>query len=131
MASLYRCPIGRIKMALRMPAFCSRFLVGSMFALQSVSAPAEIVPTERLLEPAGVEAQREQLEDILKRDEARERLKALGIEPELAQKRVKAMTAEEVRMVSERINSLPAGGDLSVRDLLIIILVVLLIALIV
>jgi hypothetical protein len=118
-------------MALRMPALCSRFLVGSMFALQSVAGQAEIVSTERLLEPAGVEAQREQLKGVLDRDEAREKLKALGVEPELAKKRVDAMTAEEVRMVSERISTLPAGGDLSVRDLLLIILVVLLIALIV
>ncbi|GIX28555.1 MAG: hypothetical protein KatS3mg123_2436 [Burkholderiales bacterium] len=118
-------------MALRVPAFCSRFLAGSMFALQSVAGQAEIVSTERLLDPAGVEVQREQLKGVLDRDEAREKLKALGVEPELAKKRVDAMTAEEVRMVSERINTLPAGGDLSVRDLLIIILVVLLVALIV
>ncbi len=118
-------------MGLRMPAFCSRFLVGSMFALQSLTGQAEIVSTEQLLAPAGVETQREQLKSLLDRDEARERLKALGVEPELAKKRMEAMTAEEVRMVSERINTLPAGGDLSVRDLLIIILVVLLIALIV
>jgi len=56
-----------------------------------------------------------------------DRLKALGVAPELAKKRVGSMTDEEVLVVAGRIDTLPAGGAVDRTDLILILLLVLLI----
>jgi hypothetical protein len=60
-----------------------------------------------------------------------DRLKELGVAPELARKRVNAMTDEEVLVVAGRIDTLPAGGALDKADWVIILLIVLLVLIIV
>ena len=74
---------------------------------------------------------RERVQAFLDREGVEDRLKALGVAPELARKRVNAMTDEEVLVVAGRIDTLPAGGALDKTDWVIILLIVLLVIIIV
>ena len=90
-----------------------------------VCAPvsADIVSTEEILSPSD----REGVRAFLEREGVEDRLKALGVAPELAKKRVGSMTDEEVLVVAGRIDTLPAGGAIDRTDLILILLLVLLI----
>lgn len=94
-------------------------------ALAFVSAPvsADIVSTQEVLQPSD----REKVRAFLEREGVEERLKALGIAPELARKRVAAMTDEEILTVAGRIDAVPAGGALDKTDWILILLIFILV----
>lgn len=100
-------------------------VVLAAIAIAFVSAPvsADIVSTEDVLH----RSDRERVRAFLEREGVEDGLKALGVAPELARKRVGAMTDEEVLVVAGRIDTLPAGGAIDRTDLILILLLVLLI----
>ena len=98
-------------------------LAAFAFALVSVPASADIVSTDQVL--AG--SDREKVRAFLEREGVEERLKALGVAPELARKRVDAMTDEEVLLVAGRIDTLAAGGALDKTDWILILLITILV----
>jgi hypothetical protein len=55
----------------------------------------------------------------------------MGIAPQEAAERVDAMTEAEVRSLAGRLDALPAGAQVSDRNLLLLILLILLIVIIV
>lgn len=88
-------------------------------------AVAAIVTTEQLVTAKQIDVKREQVRDWLARDEVRDLLVSRGVNPEQAKARVNSMTDQEVVMVSNKIDELPAGGD--VVGLLLLIFLVLVI----
>lgn len=98
-------------------------LAAIAFAFVSAPVSADIVSTDQVL--AG--SDREKVRAFLEREGVEDRLKALGVVPELARKRVDAMTDEEIRVVAGRIDTLPAGGALDKTDWILIFLVVILV----
>lgn len=98
-------------------------LAAVAFALVSGPVSAEIVSTEQVL----TQSDRERVRTFLNREGVEDRLKALGVAPELARKRVDAMTDEEVLVVAGRIDTLPAGGALDRTDWILILLLVILV----
>ena len=63
---------------------------------------------------------------MLERPELAQELQKMGIAPDEARARVDAMTPAEVAQVAGRLDSLPAGGAMSNRDLLLVILLIVL-----
>ena len=98
-------------------------LAAIAFAFVSAPASADIVSTDQVM--AG--SDREKVRAFLEREGVEDRLKTLGVAPELARKRVDAMTDEEIRVVAGRIDTLPAGGALDKMDWILIFLVVLIV----
>jgi len=101
-------------------------LAAIAFAFVSVPVSADIVSTDDVL----YRSNREKVQAFLDREGVENRLKALGVAPELARKRVEAMTDEEVLIVAGKIDTLPAGGALSRDDWILILLIVLLVLII-
>lgn len=95
-------------------------LAAVAFALVSVPVLADIVSTEEVLS----RSDREKVQAFMERADVEDRLKALGVAPELARKRVGAMTDEEIALIAGRIDALPAGGALDKMDWILIFLVV-------
>lgn len=93
------------------------------FAFVCVPVSAGIVSTEEVLS----RSDRERVQVFLEREGVEDRLKALGVAPELTKKRVDSMTDEEVLVVAGRIDALPAGGALDKTDWIIILLIVILV----
>lgn len=97
-------------------------------------AKAELVGTEEAaasLEPANQNADREKLRAFMQRPEVVEKLKALGVSPDEAKKRVGALSDTEVHMIAGKLDMLPAGGRLTNNDLLTIVVIILAVVLLV
>lgn len=87
-------------------------------------AQAGLVGTDEILKRAD---QREAIVQAIEREEVAAELEAAGISVENARTRVNRMTDAEVAQLHERVATLPAGGDFSgLEVLLIVILIVLL-----
>jgi hypothetical protein len=71
---------------------------------------------------------REMLVQALQRNEVAAELEDMGVSVEDARTRVMRMTDAEVARLHERVATLPAGGDLSMVELLLILILVVLIA---
>jgi hypothetical protein len=100
------------------------------FALQSLPAQAVLIGAEAAV-PDPVQQDREKVQQFLDRATVQDRLKAMGVDGLNAQRRVDAMTHEEVHALAQRIDILAAGGALSDRDLILLVLIVLLVAVVI
>lgn len=102
------------------------FLVGSLLASSlSVPASAAMITTADILSADTGQQQRAYVQELLARDEVRDQLVTMGVNPDDAAQRVKVMTDQEVQTMVSQLESLPAGGD--AIGLLALVLVVLLI----
>lgn len=72
------------------------------------SARAGIIGTETLL---NAERNRATVETFMAREDVRQQLTLLGVDPAQASLRASNLTDAEVQSLAERIDSLPAGGD--------------------
>lgn len=79
---------------------------------------AGMVTTETVIKQQSAEAtasaqsetSRERIRDLLARDDVRDEMIALGIDPAEAEARLNALTDEEVAEIAGRLDELPAGG---------------------
>jgi hypothetical protein len=109
----------------------SRRLIAMLVVAMSVQAPlarAQIVTTAEMTAPDTAEQDRAKVRDFLERANVKERLQAMGVSGVLAEDRVAALSEDEVHTLAQRIDTLPAGGNLSNTDLIIILLVAILVA---
>lgn len=92
---------------------------------------AALLGTDQAAADKQTQQERQRVADLLTRPDVKRHLEALGVQPELAQKRVDAMTDEEVHQIAGRLDALPAGGTLNREDLLLILLITILVALVI
>jgi hypothetical protein len=83
------------------------------------SSLAGIVTTDEAR--AGIK--RDQVASFLERSEVRDRMQALGVDPDAARTRVAALSDDEVASLADQLDQLPAGGS----DVLTAVVVVFLI----
>lgn len=104
------------------------FCVLGLILAFATPAQAAMVDSDRVLRSAETGNQREAIVIALERDEVRNQLRQMGVSPAAAEQRVARLTPREVMRLQDRIDSLPAGGEISTVELLLIIILVLLIA---
>ena len=114
------------KLFLRMCAV----VLGAALCLQTSAVMAGIVTTDELAAPNQTEVEKSKIQTFMDRADVKDRLQALGVNEPSAKDRVAAMTDQEVHAMAQKIDSMPAGGTLSDRDLLLILVLVLLLLLI-
>lgn len=110
-------------------------LAVAMTVLTMLPAPvfAAMVTTDRIVEEtasARSMAEREEILDLLSRDEVRAKLQDMGVDPDEAAARVQSMSDAELAALDGPINQLAAGqgrNDSLVVVLLLVIILVLLI----
>jgi hypothetical protein len=68
---------------------------------------------------------RDRVERFISRDDVREQMVALGADPREVQERLAALTDEELRLLDENIETLPAGGILVVIGVVFVVLIIL------
>lgn len=92
-------------------------------------AQAGMVTTEQVLDAAELEQTREEIIQFLARDDVRQQLEALGVDPDEAAARAANMTDSEVMQIAGQLDQLPAGQDAlgAILGAVIIIFVVLLV----
>jgi hypothetical protein len=75
-------------------------------------AQAGLITTSQVLTGKAADPARTQVRAFLAREDVRSQLSAWGLDPAMANARVDSMTDEEVARMAQRIDRLPAGGDL-------------------
>lgn len=105
-------------------------VLGAALCLQASAVMAGIVNTDELAAPNQAVAEKAKVQAFIDRADVKDRLQALGVEGPSAKDRVAAMTDQEVHAMAQKIDSMPAGGYLGDRDLVLILLIVLLILII-
>lgn len=89
-------------------------------------AKAGIIGTETVINAEHAQQQRAQLHSLLNRDHVRSYLAARGVDPSYVQARVDSLTDAEVDTLANRLDRLPAGGDLLTIALIAFIVLVIL-----
>lgn len=94
---------------------CRRILAaacaGLLLVATTAPAQAAMVGTDQVLADTRVETQRAELIQMIERDEVRQRLEAMGVDPAHAKERVQRMTQSELAQLHGRMNEAAAGGD--------------------
>lgn len=72
-------------------------------------ANAALVSTEDAVSQQAAAADRAKLMEILQRDDVRQQMTDLGVEPDEAEARIAAMSDQEVHQLAERVGDAPAG----------------------
>ena len=95
------------------------------------AALGALVSTETILDTVHASSARDQLRQILARQDVQTALINQGVDPNEAQARVDSLTDAEVMKITDQINELPAGGEFGfvIGILLIILLVVVIVKL--
>ncbi|MDB5809440.1 MAG: hypothetical protein JWN94_1562 [Betaproteobacteria bacterium] len=87
-----------------------RVLIASMLMLQFSMVQAAMVGAEEMLTPSMVQADRSAVSSAVSRTEVASQLQLLGVDTQLAQDRVAAMTDSEVHALAGNIDAVPAGA---------------------
>ncbi|MDH3702125.1 MAG: PA2779 family protein [Alphaproteobacteria bacterium] len=98
-------------------------------------AEAGMVSTERVIEQNASPAQLAQAQNrarvlqFLKRDDVREQMRSLGVDPKEAMSRAEVLSDAEISKIAGKLDELPAGGNAvgAIIGALVFVLVVLLI----
>ena len=91
------------------------------------SALAAMIGTETMIDIARGQEAREDVNSMLVREDVQATLIAQGIDPQEAKARVDGLSDAEVVRLVDKIEQLPAGGDIGIISALIIILLLVLI----
>jgi hypothetical protein len=86
----------------------ARLLIVSLFFF-SFQATAGMIGTDQVA-TAGASADRAYVQGVLARGEITSALQSMGVDPKMAADRVAALTDEEVRTLSGKLQALPAGA---------------------
>jgi hypothetical protein len=98
----------------------------ALFAATLQYARADVIGTEQYLQSLDREAALTRIEGVLARDAVRGELERLGVDTELAGERVAALTDEELQLLAQELENLPAGGSaLGTLGVVFIVLLVL------
>ena len=88
------------------------------------AALAELVSTRTVIEENRMSpSPRERVDNFLQREDVRAQFRSLGVSPEEAQRRVSALSEEEIAQLDARLQELPAGKSFAGAVLGVILLV--------
>lgn len=107
----------------------SRTLMISMLSMSIwiPNAQAGLITTDQVAGTQASQQDRERVRAFFDREDVQIQLQAHGVNSSDAKARVDAMTDNEVATVAGHLDNLPAGGDLGIISLILIVFLVLLI----
>ena len=107
--------------------FICRLLAVSLIALPyAAPTQAAMICVDQAL-AAQRQAERGKLQRFLARADVQTQLAGLGVGPAAAAERANALTDDEVQQLAGRIDSLPAGAEISTAALLLVLIAILLV----
>ena len=110
--------------------FSKRLMVFIMsLSLLGMSLPtigyAGIIGTQTLIENQQSNDSQARIEEFIARDNVREQIIALGADPLEVQDRLAALTADELHLLEQEIDNMPAGGILVIIGVVFVVLIIL------
>lgn len=108
--------------------FICRFLIVSLFGSGFTinSSSATIIQNDQLVSQIQLDQKRQALSDSLLRDDVKERLLNLGVDPSDVQTRIGALTDSEVNSLQAKVDSMPAGSGALGTVVLVLLIFILL-----
>ncbi|MGB7931609.1 MAG: PA2779 family protein [Gammaproteobacteria bacterium] len=103
----------------------------TVLCVQTPLAGAAMVSTDQAIDQGVAEKDRARVQAFLDRADAREQLKALGVDDLVAKDRVAGLTDREVHALAQKLETLPAGGELNNRQIIAVVLIVILVLLLI
>lgn len=98
---------------LRKNQFIPKLLIISMLYISGLSTlNAAVISSTDLVAQQQDQVVRDNLLQTLDREDVQDALLAQGVDPALAKQRVASMTHEEVQLLSQKMEELPAGGSI-------------------
>jgi len=94
-------------------------------------AQAEIVSTDQLNTQHNSDVERGKIQAFLDRSSVSEKLLTMGVDGLITKERITALNDQELHALAEKIDSLPAGGNFSNDQLIIVVLIAILVAILV
>lgn len=82
------------------------------FAVFAPVAQAGMVGTDQIISSTQAQSDRAQLVESLSRADLADQLRSAGVDPVQLQDRVASLTDDEVAMLNEQLDELPAGGGI-------------------
>ena len=106
-----------------------RILAITVLMLPFQTGQASMIGAGQAVSGASVQVDRDVVLNFLNRSQTVEQFQALGLDAQVARDRVAAMTDDEVGALAGKINALPAGGDVGLLLVILIVVLVWIIAL--
>ena len=72
-------------------------------------AQAKMVTTDQVIEQTSLSDDRERVRDFLAREDVRQQMIRLGVDPDEAASRIDSLSDEEIQQIAGRMDELPAG----------------------
>lgn len=114
-----------MKKLLRTPVTFT-MIISMLFISIQTPAMADIVGTQELAMQVELQLQRDEVRDLIARDDVSAALLGFGVNPADVDTRIDNLTANELLQIQDQLGNLPAGGDaLGVVLTLILIFVLL------
>lgn len=107
---------------LRTPATCS-LIAAMMFVSIQAPAMADVVGTKELTMQAQLQVQRNDVRDLIAREDVRAGLLGYGVSPADIETRINNLTASELQQIQNQLAVLPAGADGALGIVLTLILI--------
>jgi hypothetical protein len=95
------------------------------FAMFAPASQAAMIETDQIISSTQAQSERAHLIESLSRADLADQLRSAGVDPVQLQDRIDNLTDEEVAMLNEQLDELPAGGG--ILGLAVFVFVVLLI----
>ena len=99
------------------------------FSLLGTSLPsityAGMIGTQTLIESQQGDDPRARVEEFISRDSVRDQIVALGADPEEVRDRLAALTGDELRLLEQNLDTMPAGGIFAVIGIVFVVLIIL------
>ena len=86
-------------------------LLNAFIGFSSATAQAAIIDTNEVINQQLVTYNRGQLQSRLEQQDAIDAMYQLGVDPELIQSRIEAMTADELTAFNQQVEEMQAGGS--------------------
>lgn len=101
------------------------FLVFSMLGMVTLPLQAALVSTQQVLGEQAMQYDRQDLKQLLAREDVAEQMLSLGVSPEMVDERIDNMTSAELMQLNQQLAAAPAGeGVLGAVVLIFIVFVI-------
>ncbi len=110
-----------LRQSARAIAVCMAFVM-LMTSLPYNYAQAAMVSTDQVVAQSEVAGDRARVMQFMAREDVRQQLQALGIDPDEAAQRAESLSDEEIQQIAGKLDELPAGGVIGVLLLVAVVL---------
>lgn len=102
-------------------------LLALVVGFQTPALRAELVATPEVATQGSADAERAKVQRFLEQATVKERLQAMGVDGIVAAERVAALDQEEIHALAQRIDGMPAGGNITTMEWILIVVLLILV----